>query len=196
MSIDGSVVARGLRSGEAADFVVVEPGTRTLAVFDADSSAPVFSTELVLADGSEVNVVLTGKAGALTVAPVVSAFAPPRDGRLRLRVLHAAPGLGPVSFDFGDDGAVDIAALSPGFSSTAEGIEGAANTLVPLRVVDDHGPSRHFTVPALPAHSELLLVLTEESVSDQAPGSRAALLGIAPSAVLGFLRQEPNDGMR
>lgn len=168
VEVAGLPVARALRFGEVSAFVPVVSGAVPATVHAGD--APLLSTTLTLTPGGVQTLLLTPEPFVLT-----HAFPAPVPGLMRVRVFNglgeravvALPGITSV--------------LEPGEDSGPEGLELAANRRAALVLV--MGPQRlAFTVPALPAESEVLLVATRAG----AP----VFLAVAPSAALGLLQAE------
>jgi Domain of unknown function (DUF4397) len=167
-------LSRGLAAAEASPFLPTQAGPGRLSIANSTRDT------LQLGADEHLSVLLTESAGALRVRPLVHRFAEPRATSIRVRVVHAA-----------DDQAVTLAlhgapmTLAAGADSGVDGVEFPANTptLLPVAYA---GRQRIFTIPALPAGSELLLVLV------QTTSNELAMLGVAPSAALGFF--ESNGG--
>lgn len=185
VTLDGARVARGLRYGEATSFEEVPAGRQVCKLLDAVGQGAFAAQVLDLPAGSALTLVLATREARLEVNPLIDGFAPPREGHLRVRLLHAAP-LESVAVDLGSDGSLEVPALAPGEATSPEGLELTANQAATLRLA---GAGR-FTVPALPSGSELLLVLTGVPAEPAAAREPLALLGVAPSAVLGFIAPE------
>ncbi len=170
-------LTRGLAAAEASPFLPLQPGPGALDVIDPERST---STTLQLGAAQHLSVLLTQGSDGLRVTPLVHRFAPPRETTIRVRVVHAADSQ-PLR--------VELAGLQdellPGADSGDEGVELPANTSTAI-TVERGGRQLAFTVPALPAGSELLLVLVQPAPND------LELLGVAPSAALGFF--ESNGG--
>jgi Domain of unknown function (DUF4397) len=167
-------LSRGLAAAEASPFLPTQAGPGRLTVANSTRGT------LQLGADERLSVVLTESAGTLRVRPVVHRFAEPRATSIRVRVVHAA-----------DAEAVTLTlanaslTLAAGDDTGVDGVELPANTPTPLPVASA-GRQRTFTIPALPAGSELLLVLVQNASSE------LAMLGVAPSAALGFF--ESNGG--
>jgi hypothetical protein len=185
VTLDGARIARDLGYGEATDSQEVAAGWHALEVVDAQSGGAFASQPIELPAGPALTLVLSAREGRVEVSALADGFGPPRDGHIRLRLMHAAP-LSALAVDLDNDGAVEVNALEPGEATAPEGFELKANTTTALRLA---GAGR-FTVPALPSASELLLVLTGVQGQPATPKQALALLGLAPSAVLGFISPE------
>jgi hypothetical protein len=133
-------------------------------------------------DGALTLVVADGPGGeGLRLLPLVHGFAAARPGSLRLRVLHAAA---LPELELSLDGAPGLSRLEPGADSGASGLEAPSGRPATVRLGSAAG-RWSFSVPALPASSEVLLVLCGPTAAE---GLR--MVAVAPSAVLGVLEPE------
>lgn len=148
-----------LAYGESSSFVSVPPHPMRLTVRAEDEARE--QTELTVPfspSGVITLVALATPDGALALFVVDHAFAPPHAGLIRVRVVHAARTLPAVDVDVGGDGVKDALALPLGGASQVAGFELPADARAPIDLYDAStgAPVARFTVPALPAQSEVL----------------------------------------
>ena len=177
--------------GEASFVNTVSAGlTELTARADADAGERAALSVALQPDSLRTVVALVGHDGLLHLLSVNHAFAPPRAGSIRVRVVHAAPQVFAVNVDVGDDGTVEAVSLPGESASAVDGFELAADTRCPLALIEATTGNRiaRFWVPALPAQSEVLLVLTGVGARPSGMPEGLSMLGVARSAVLGFLR--------
>jgi hypothetical protein len=183
VAVRGEEHARRLRPGEASLFEVLDSGPAEVAVNDSVTGEVLGRLRLDAPEARSLSLVVAAPAEGVQGYGVVHRFAAPRDGFIRARVLNAGLAeAGPLVVADQSFGA-----LAPGDDTGPDGVELPASRPSGLSVFID-GARLSFRVPALPDRSELLLVL-----SRSAGGQGISMLGVAPSAVLGFF--EPVTGV-
>jgi hypothetical protein len=167
---DQVVLSDDLPSTESSPFLAVPSGRAQLELTAAlGGSVRARSTLEAVADAHTSLLVTPGS----RVTPLVHRFAAPGDGTIRARLVHAAESLLTATLE------AHQLSLQPWTDSGPEGLELAAGQASTLWLATT-GASTRFTVPALPAKSEVLLVILQGPTG-------LSVLGVAPSAVLGFL---------
>ncbi len=162
-------LARALRFGEVSSFLSVAAGEVAATV--QTEGTPLLATTLTLSPGAEQTLLLTPDPVLLT-----HAFPAPVAASMRVRLFNGLAEAAEVEL------ADTQFRLSAGADSGPDGLVLVANRQTALSLTV--GSERlSFTVPALPAQSELLLVMVAQT---EAP----VLLAIAPSAALGLLSAE------
>lgn len=164
------------------------------------SSAPVYSTgPLTLAANAKVSAVAAGllsstaTADAFRVLPLVESFAAPAEGKVRVRIVHAGADAPAVALDVGDDGSAEVTNLGRFADTGAAGVELPAGTALQVGVLTDSPRARvtAFTLPALPARSEVLVVATGLVAQKARAANGFALLAAKGDGGLGLVRQNP-----
>lgn len=168
VEVAGIPLAHSLRFGEVSRFLPLAPGDVPATVQSGGTA--VLATTLTLSPGAEQTLLLTPAPVLLT-----HAFSSPIAASMRVRLFNGLPEAAEVEL------ADSRFRLSAGADSGPDGLVLTANRQTSLTLIV--GVERlSFTVPALPAESELLLVVSRA----EAP----VLLAIAPSAALGLLSAE------
>ncbi|MCU0696390.1 MAG: DUF4397 domain-containing protein [Myxococcaceae bacterium] len=181
VAVRGEEHALRLRPGEASVFEALDAGPAEVALTDSVTGEALGRLRLDAPASQALSVVVAAPADGVQGYGVVHRFAAPRDGFIRARVLNAVrTEAGPLVV-----GDRSFSALGPGDDTGPEGIELPAGRPSGLSVFID-GARLSFRVPALPDRSELLLVL-----SRSASGQDITMLGVAPSAALGFFEPVP-----
>lgn len=183
VSWSGSPAFREVRHGEATSFEALEAGLSTVQAFETSSGQQLGTAGIDVPAAARATVILAPRADPLRFDfhRLVHGFESPTPGLIRLRVLNAAA-LGPVTVDL-NDGQLGAASLGPGEDTGPAGLQAPANEASRL-LVRSANEVFHFTVPALPSQSELVLVLAN------AQDTQVAMLGVALSATLGFMWPE------
>jgi hypothetical protein len=164
------VLSRAVRATESSPFVQVPSGRAQVELTSPAHDTLLARSTLEAVAGAHTSLLVTPGA---RLTPIVHGFAAPRDPSIRARVVHTADQALTATL------ATHQLALVPGGDSGPEGLELAASLAATLRVESAAG-SANFTVPALPSRSEVLLVVVQTATG-------LSVLGVAPSAVLGFL---------
>ncbi len=174
-------LARRVRPGEASVFESMTSGPAEAAVNDSSTGQVLGRLQLDAPEAEALSIVVAAPGDVVRGYAVVHRFAAPRDGFIRARVLNAAPAEG-VQVVLADR---LLGQLAPGQDTGPDGVELPSGRPSGLTVFLD-GARLRFQVPALPDRSELLLVLTRS-----ASGQGISMLGVAPSAALGFFEPVP-----
>jgi hypothetical protein len=174
-------LARRLGPGEASVFEAMNAGPAEAAVLDSSTGQALGRLSFDAKEAEALSVVLAAPGDGVLGYAVVHRFAAPRDGFIRARVLNAAP-VEAVQVVLADR---LVGQLAPGQDTGPDGVLLPAGRPSGLNVFVD-GARLTFQVPALPDRSELLLVLTR-----RASGQGISMLGVAPSAALGFFEPVP-----
>jgi hypothetical protein len=109
--IDGVPLAANLAYKGVTTYALTLAGTRAIAARKtADTSIVVFDTTVTIADATDYSVLVTGTGSDVRALVLADTNAAPPSGSVRIRVLHASPGMGPV----------DVYVAAPGADLTAE----------------------------------------------------------------------------
>jgi hypothetical protein len=171
-------LARRLRPGEASVFEAMNAGPVEAAVLDSSTGQALGQLSFDAPEAEALSVVVAAPGDGVLGYGLVHRFAAPRDGLIRARVLNVAPG-DAVQVVLADR---LLGLLAPGQDTGPEGVLLPSGRPSALTVFVD-GAQLRFQVPGLPDRSELLLVLGRA-----ASGQGISMLGVAPSAALGFFQ--------
>jgi len=146
-----------------------------------DTSTPLYTTPPIsLTKDSKVDLIIVGDASSdpassLRVLVLPEAFAQPAAGRVRIRFANASPDASSLSLEV--PGAQDLIQLPRFGDSGAAGVDLAGATGLPLKVLSGTTEIGNFSLPAFPAGTHGLVVLTGSSQSQGGPLFKVLIAG-------------------
>lgn len=193
-------VISALEYGEASDYLEVPAGTYAFEVRAADTGptdAPVYSTgNLELADGAMISALAAGRldaegGAAFRVIPLVEDFEEANAGQTRVRIVHAGADAPAVGLDVGNDGTEEVSDLARFSETGAGGVALPSGESMQLAVRIEDTTFTSFTLPELPDSQGLIVIATGLASRLPRETDGFALLAIAPTGSLGFIKQNP-----
>jgi hypothetical protein len=190
---DPEPVVAGLSYGEASGFAELPAGELELEIRPAGaeaSSEAIYSTgPLEVPAGARIDAIAagrlesTGDDDAFRVLTLVEEPAQSTDAAL-IRIVHAGADAPAVAIDVGNDGSPEIEGLARFTDTGGEAIELPADTELRIGILAGLplAPVTSFTVPALPAGHEALIVASGLLSADPSAAAGFSLLAFTPSA--------------
>lgn len=189
--------------GATSEYVNLRAGIYNVQVRVAGEdpgSPPAFETGgLAIPDGTRITAIAagllddTGPQDAFRIMPLVEDFVSPGAGEAIVRFVHAGADAPAATIDLGDDGDAEIAGLERFADSAAAGIPLTAGEYLQTAIWAGSPLARitAFTVPALPAQTEIFMIATGLLSGHPSARDGFGLLSVGPSGSSGFLRQNP-----
>lgn len=188
--------------GEATDYLDIPVGTYNIQIRAAGSAAssnPVYQTgDLTPLLGAKITAIAAGflassndddKFRVLTYREEFSGDA----ADALVRIVHASPDAPTVALDVGNDSLLEFTSLER-FSDTGNtglGLPADEALQIAIWAGDPRERVTVFTTPALAAGSELFVIATGSIAKLPRETDGFALLAVAPTGALGFIRQNP-----
>jgi hypothetical protein len=94
--IDGKSVATGIAYGSNSDYLSVDSGSRHLQIEATGTTTVLLDQNLSLNSGSETTYLATNVAASISSVVLSDNSSAPASGSVNVRVMNAAPALGPV----------------------------------------------------------------------------------------------------
>jgi hypothetical protein len=197
-------IATNVAYGDATEFATVEAGTYNVQLrpAGADSSTdPIYETgSVTLGANSILTAVAAGllnsadPADAFRIIPLFESFGTPGSGNAIVRILHAGADAPTVNLDVGADGSNEIVDLARFADTGAGGIDLPGGSPITLGVVVDGLTVTTFTIPALDAGAEYIVIATglvaqEDIMADDA----FKLLAVTEASATLFVEQDGPD---
>ena len=194
---------RAVAYGAATDYITVPAGDYVIelraAGTPASSAAAHTTGTLSLAADARVTAIAVGLLGStdpasqLRVLPMLEQWGPDAAGKVRVRIVHASADAPTVAIDVGNDGSAEVPALARFADTGAAGIELPAAQALQVGIWAGSPLARvtAFTTPALPDGAELFVIATGRLAAKPRVTDGFALLAVAPTAAVGFIKQNP-----
>ena len=188
-----------VKYGDTTAFKSVNAGTVQVelrATGSAASSTPAYtSPTLTLTKDQKIDAIAAGllastdPASSFRIVPLVEGFTAPAAGKIKVRIVHAGADAPTVGLDVGNDGSVEVPSLARFADTGAAGVELPAATDLQVGVVagSPAAPVTAFTVPALPAGTQAIVIATGLLAKEPRESNGFALL----AAGVGFVKQNP-----
>ena len=186
-------VVAGLSYGEASGFAELPAGDLEFEIRPAGaeaSSDPIYSTgPLAVPAGARIDAIAAGRLDstdrddAFRVLTLAEEPAAATDAAL-VRIVHAGADAPAVAIDVGNDGSPEIEGLARFTDTGGEAIELPADSELRIGILAGLplAPVTSFTVPALPAGHEALIVASGLLSADPAGAAGFSLLAFTPTA--------------
>jgi hypothetical protein len=188
---DTPVVA-GLSYGEASPFAELPAGDMEIEIRPAGAEAasePIYAASLTVHAGTRIDAIAAGRLDSTAsddsfrVLPLVEEASEPGDDA-RVRIVHAGADAPTVAIDVGNDGSAEIQALARFADTGGEAIALPAGSEIRVAILAGLplAPVTSFTLPALPAGGEVLLVASGLLAADPAAAGGFSLLAFTEAA--------------
>lgn len=193
-------VISGLAYGQSSDYLVIPAGSYVFQVRAAGASpldAPVYETsELDVPAGASISALAAGLLetdgnNAFRVIPLVEGFDDAQPGQARVRIVHAGSDAPAVDLDVGNDGTDEITDVVRFAETGAGGVSLPAGENLRIGIRVDGTTVTSFTTPELPDGGELIVVATGLLGKLPRETDGFALLAVAESGAIGFIKQDP-----
>ena len=120
--VDTKTISSGLAFGTATGYTSLSSGSRHIQIEPSGTGTPVIDETLSLGSGSDITVLLANFAATLNAVTLLDNNSAPSSGTGNVRIVNAAPSLGPADAYLAPDG-TDINTVAPVLSGLA--FEGA-----------------------------------------------------------------------
>jgi Domain of unknown function (DUF4397) len=114
--IDTLTLAAGVSYGAASPYVAINPGARTIQANTAGTATSLITSAITVSKQTDTTYVALGPSDSLTTLVLTDDNSAPPDGYAKLRMIHAAPGLGTTDVYLTDPNA-DLNTVTPTFSA-------------------------------------------------------------------------------
>ena len=186
--------------GDTTSFKTVATGNVQVELRPAGSaptSTPAYtSPSLTLTKEQKIDAIAAGLLAStdpdssFRLLALPEGFTTPAAGKIRVRIVHGSSDAPTVGLDVGNDGSVEVPSLARFADTGAAGVELPAATDLQVGITAGANNATRvtsFTVPALPAGTEALVVATGLLAKQPREASGFALL----AAGVGFIKQNP-----
>ncbi|MEZ4366157.1 MAG: DUF4397 domain-containing protein [Kofleriaceae bacterium] len=200
--IEGSTtpLVSNLSYGEASPFLGVEPGTYNFQVRPTGRiDEPLYETgPLTVELGADVTAIATGLLASseaddrFRILALKADFADPGTGA-RVRVVHASPDAPTVGVDVGDDapGQPELDGLARFADSGGPGVALPGDEALVLGITAGGARVTSFSLPALGAGSELLVLAAGRVAAAPDAADGFALIAVDDDGIVATFRQDP-----
>jgi hypothetical protein len=200
--VSGALIS-DLDYGETSDYLDLDAGTYNIqirAAGEPEGDPPAFETgPLTINEGDKITALAAGLLGSAAaddkfrVIPLAEAFEDPGAGNAAVRIIHAGSDAPTVALDVGNDGAPEVTDFDRFDDTGVAGVALPSGTALQIAIWAGSPLARVtvFTTPSLPEGGELFVVATGLLSKLPREEDGFALLAVAPSGSIGFIKQNP-----